>query len=68
MVWPSHEGTVRGASLAPLCPSATSFPESNPEFYALLGLVDALRVGRVRERAIAEELLRARLLPTEPSR
>lgn len=62
VVWPHRSGNVRGATLAPLCPSAPSLADDNSELYELLTLVDALRVGRARERALAIELLRASIL------
>jgi hypothetical protein len=57
VVWPSGDGTARGHSLTPLLPAAATLPGRNPKLYRLLALVDALRVGRARERAIAQELL-----------
>lgn len=53
LVWPHPGGTVRGASIAPLYPGATSLPERAPEVYRLLTLVDAIRAGRARERNAA---------------
>ena len=35
--------------------------KSDPKLYELLALVDTLRVGRARERTMAEEELRKRL-------
>ena len=61
IVWPSRLGDVRGASLAPLCKSAPEMKEANPELYRLLTVVDALRIGRARERSIAEQVLREAL-------
>lgn len=53
MVWPDANGSVVGTALAPLYPGATVLPERAPRVYRLLTLVDALRVGRARERAVA---------------
>lgn len=61
VVWPSADGGWRGESLVPLYAGATKTPTSNPRLYELLALVDALRIGRARERARARELLRERL-------
>lgn len=61
LVWPSAEGAARGASLVPLIPSAPDLPAHNPALYELLVIVDVLRVGRSRERRVAETLLRSRL-------
>lgn len=63
MVWPSAEGEQRGESVTPLYPRAPELVTRNPELYQLLALVDALRVGRARERQRAKELLTMRLAP-----
>jgi DNA-binding Lrp family transcriptional regulator len=60
-VWPSAEGLVRGASLEPLYAGAVHTVTMNPALYELLALVDALRVGRARERQRARDHLRQRL-------
>src|SRR6202165_743962 len=61
-VWPDLDGTMQGLALTPLFPRAAELPRRNPELYELLSIVDALRVGRVREKKVAEELLQRRLL------
>lgn len=53
MVWPDTNGSLVGTALAPLYPGATLLPERAPQVYRLLTLVDALRVGRARERTVA---------------
>jgi hypothetical protein len=60
VVWPSASGSVVGPSVAPLYRQAAELPERSPNVYSLLTLVDALRVGRVRERTEAVRLLRDR--------
>lgn len=65
-VWPDPEGTVRGQSVKPLYPSAVLAARRDPELYDLLALVDALRLGRARERKLAEELLEKRLTDNAP--
>ncbi|MEI6812790.1 MAG: helix-turn-helix domain-containing protein [bacterium] len=60
-VWPSPNGTVRGRAVEPLVPRATEIAERSPGLYATLALVDALRVGRARERNQAMIALRRRL-------
>ncbi|MBK8003901.1 MAG: winged helix-turn-helix domain-containing protein [Gemmatimonadetes bacterium] len=57
IVWPDAHGPVRGTGLTPLYPQATRLPERAPQVYELLTLVDALRVGRARERRVAVEAL-----------
>jgi hypothetical protein len=61
VVWPSIHGRSRGISLTPLCPSAPETLETNPSLYRLLTLVDALRIGRARERDLARRLLATEL-------
>lgn len=61
IVWPWDEGRARGSALAPLCKSAPALKTSNPQLYDLLTLVDALRIGRARERQTASEMLAAHL-------
>ena len=61
LVWPDPEGTLRGESIEPLGKSAPAAARRNPALHEVLALVDALRVGRARERKLAAELLRERL-------
>lgn len=60
-VWPSPKGNVRGYSLSPLYKTAPEAAERDPRLYEMLALVDAIRDGRVRERQLAAEELKARL-------
>lgn len=53
LVWPVAGGLVRGARIIPLLPRAAELPERCPQLYQALALVDALRVGRARERNLA---------------
>jgi hypothetical protein len=59
VVWPrpGTAGGVRGFALLPLYARATRLPETSPETYRLLTLVDALRIGDPRTRNAARELL-----------
>jgi hypothetical protein len=61
-VWPDAAGVARGQSLVPLYPGAPSLPDRNEPLYELLAIVDALRVGTTRVRAVASELLADRLI------
>jgi hypothetical protein len=61
VVWPSENGDRRGAAVEPLYEGAPSLTRRNPELYELLALVDAIRVGRARERQLATMILRERL-------
>lgn len=69
-VWPDASGDVRGVALTPLHPSAPTLARADPEMHALLALVDALRVGDARVRALADDQLRGRLfgVDTGPAR
>lgn len=60
-VWPSVRGRVRGDSITPLFSGAPELPDTNPTLYEALALIDAVRVGRVRERRLATEFLEGML-------
>lgn len=60
-VWPSAEGTAYGPGVVPLHPCVPTACRNDPALYALLSLLDALRVGAARERGIAVRELDARL-------
>ncbi|MBI3565413.1 MAG: hypothetical protein HY079_09480 [Elusimicrobia bacterium] len=62
-VWPWAEGSLRGQAIAPLYESVPVAAEKDPRLHELLALVDAVRVGRARERAIALEELESRVGP-----
>ncbi len=61
-VWPYAKGNMRGQSIAPLYASVPEAALKDPKLFELLALTDALRVGRVREKALALEELKKRLL------
>ncbi len=56
-VWPSARGEVRGQALEPLHPAAAEAVEDWPELREILALLDSLRVGDLRIRRVAEDLL-----------
>lgn len=60
-VWPDPQGTVRGVAVEPLYSCVVEATKSDSPLYELLALVDALRIGRARERNLAEEELKQRL-------
>lgn len=60
-VWPDPEGGTRGYALEPLYKSVPYAVRSDSRLYELLALVDAIRLGRARERRLAEDELRKRL-------
>ena len=60
-VWPTDQGTARGQAIIPLYPTVVEAAANDPQLYELLALVDAIRVGRVREQKIAIDELRKRI-------
>lgn len=60
-VWPTSTGELRGQALAPLYRSVPFAAQKDPELYVLLSLIDAIRVGRVREQRFAAKELSQRL-------
>jgi hypothetical protein len=61
-VWPWHEGRSRGYSVEPLFGSVPIAIGNLPALYETLALVDALRIGRARDREIARDMLKKILL------
>jgi predicted transcriptional regulator len=61
-VWPYYEGNVRGQAIEPLHPKVPEACLYDPVFYELMALCDALRVGKSREKILAVEALKARIL------
>jgi hypothetical protein len=61
-VWPAATGTVRGHSIVPLYPSVPEAVKVDEKLYELLALVDALRIGRAREKELAIKALKQRIL------
>ncbi|MDR9467733.1 hypothetical protein [Marinospirillum sp.] len=60
-VWPDSKGNTQGVKIEPLFKSVPHAVKRDPELYALLALVDAIRLGLPRERKLAQELLVQRL-------
>jgi DNA-binding Lrp family transcriptional regulator len=65
-VWPDPDATRQGAAVEPLYRSVPVAAKNDSALYDLLALVDALRIGRARERKFAEQELE-RLLSHEPA-
>jgi DNA-binding MarR family transcriptional regulator len=63
LVWPDPSGPAFGEVVDPLYDGAVKLPSRCPSLYEMLTLVDAVRVGRARERNLATEKLRSRLQP-----
>lgn len=62
LVWAHPDGKLRGESIEPLYPNLPNACLKDSRFYELISLVDVLRIGRVRERVMAMEELRKRLV------
>jgi hypothetical protein len=60
-VWPDPDGKVRGLAVEPLHPNVPRAARKDPLLYELLALVDALRIGGPRERALAAKELHRRI-------
>jgi hypothetical protein len=67
-VWPDPEGEVRGLAFSPLYKAAPAAARKDPKLYELLALVDAVRGGGARERALALKLLAKRLQGSDAKR
>ena len=61
-VWETAAGRVEGVSVSPLYRSVPDAALRDPALYQLLACVDALRIGRVRERQAATDELRLRIM------
>ncbi|MFW6046911.1 MAG: hypothetical protein ACOCP4_03885 [Candidatus Woesearchaeota archaeon] len=60
-VWPYAKGNVRGQAIEPLHPKVPIACLRDSKFYELIALADAIRVGKVRERKLALEMIKKRL-------
>ncbi|WP_313506182.1 hypothetical protein [Stutzerimonas kunmingensis] len=61
LVWPDAHGNSTGQAVEPLFKTAVYAARKDPEIYALLALIDAIRLGQPRENQLAAQLLRKRL-------
>lgn len=61
-VWPYAKGNVKGQAIAPLYKSVPEAALNDPLLHEMLALVDAIRVGSAREKKIAVEELKKRIL------
>jgi len=67
-VWPDPHGQHRGIAVEPLHSSAPEISRRDPALAQKLALVDAMRMGRARDRGVAEALLSSRLMAADPER
>jgi predicted transcriptional regulator len=61
-VWPWAEGNTRGQAIEPLHREVPGACVRDPLLYELIALADAIRLGRVREKQLAVEELRKRIV------
>lgn len=61
-VWPSSAGDTRGQGVEPLYPTIPKIVQKDWALYEMLTLIDALRLGRVREQKIAIDELTKRIM------
>lgn len=61
-VWAHPAGSAKGPTLSPLYRTAPQAALADPALHRLLALLDALRTGRARERALAAMLMKAELM------
>lgn len=60
-VWPYARGTLQGQSIEPLYKTVPQAALQDDKLYQALALIDAIRVGKVREQQLAIELLKKQL-------
>jgi len=65
-VWQSPHGNTVGIALQPLYRSVPDAAYQDPQLYELLALVDALRIGRARERILAAQMIKDRVYAASP--
>jgi hypothetical protein len=61
-VWKSALGTVRGQTIEPLYVTIPQLVKEDAQLYELLSLIDALRVGKAREKQLATTLLTQKIM------
>jgi hypothetical protein len=60
-VWPYSKGTKRGQVIVPLYPKLAEAALKDRDFYDLMSAIDIIRIGRSRERKLAEQFLEKRI-------
>lgn len=64
-VWATEKGTLRGISIPPLYSNVPDAVGDDEKLHEALALVDALRIGKVREKKIATERLERLIVGNE---
>ncbi|MGN5955570.1 hypothetical protein ACP6L2_13240 [Sphingobacterium lactis] len=57
-VWPSPSGSILGQAIEPFYANQVKAAQGDDELYRLLALLDVIRVGKLREKNIAEKELK----------
>ena len=60
-VWPDPRGTGRGPTIQPISDGVVELADARPEIAEWLALLDAMRVGRARDKKLAADELRSRI-------
>ncbi len=60
-VWPYSQGKKRGQIIKPFYPNLAEAALKDSEFYGLMSAIEILRVGRARERKLAEQYLERKI-------
>ncbi|MDP2139270.1 MAG: hypothetical protein Q8L20_00525 [Gammaproteobacteria bacterium] len=61
LVWPDAAGKTMGLAVEPLFRSTTYAVRRDPQLYAFLALLDAIRLGQPRESKLAADLLKEQM-------
>ncbi|MCL2284674.1 MAG: hypothetical protein FWC26_15270 [Fibromonadales bacterium] len=61
IVWASENGTALGESIEPLYHTVGQAIQKDKAFYEIMSLIEAIRIGRVREIELAKNELKTRL-------
>lgn len=61
VVWPSGKGNLRGQAIEPLHKNTPKACLRDSNYYELMALTDAIRIGKVREQNLAYELIKKRI-------
>lgn len=54
-VWPHEDGDTHGVAIEPLHSSVPAVAIADPAFHDLMATLDVIRIGRARERRVAEQ-------------
>ena len=60
-VWPSVSGKKRGQSIVPFYANLAEAALKDEKFYEMMSAIEILRMGRAREKKLAENFLRKKL-------